>query len=711
MKKKAIEKIPYLGLRKVSRKKGTKYIGVTAIKIVGHEKHLFVEVYKNNKDAKEIPVVRIVIAKKDFGTYLPETGEWTRKKCDDEYSYSRRFIWENEAARVYDWEQLERENILQGEEDLERIKKYCGVKIWKESRWWEYIKEKQNNIACEERRKAQKREYERRKQALKERDENTKPLPERKILKMADRRYFHEEHYLYYKKHGSWAQIACSACGGVTDAKWKAGDSYEGQFGRQMDEPRENTVGTCPLCGTQGTYKCKGKAKKERTKKIHMFLGQKYKRTGMVLRYIEVAKSWNLGLICTEKGDEMYNASEELSGVEIARAYFEPGKKLQIDYQKHNPYTGKDFWDDCNLCGMSSISINSAPIMSETYEEMKGTIFQYSALKEYAREEEINPIDYFERYLHTPQIEMLVKLGLTKVVSQLMKYRYGIVANEYARRPDEFLGIRKERVKQLIASKGDIELLEVMQMEKRMQQIWTSEQIEQLAETGLKRGQIERATEYMSVQQLLNRIRKYAGCEFGTRCGYATVQIRGIATTYTDYLSMRIELGYDLKNTVYQQPRSLRDAHAKMVMEMDKEKVDERLREVKVKYSNIRHNYRKLRKKYLYEDESYIIRPARSAEEIVMEGRILHHCVGGDNYLKKHSDGTSYILMLRRKSEQETPYITVEIDGDRPRIMQWYGSHDRKPDRKNMQDWLDAYTEQIKGRDMSTDRRIEAAIA
>ena len=39
MKKKAIEKIPYLGLRKISSKEEVKYIGVTAVKIVGHEKH------------------------------------------------------------------------------------------------------------------------------------------------------------------------------------------------------------------------------------------------------------------------------------------------------------------------------------------------------------------------------------------------------------------------------------------------------------------------------------------------------------------------------------------------------------------------------------------------------------------------------------------------------------------------------------------------
>ena len=36
MKKKAIEKIPYFGLKETSRKKAVKYIGVTAVKIVGH---------------------------------------------------------------------------------------------------------------------------------------------------------------------------------------------------------------------------------------------------------------------------------------------------------------------------------------------------------------------------------------------------------------------------------------------------------------------------------------------------------------------------------------------------------------------------------------------------------------------------------------------------------------------------------------------------
>ena len=327
----------------------------------------------------------------------------------------------------------------------------------------------------------------------------------------------------------------------------------------------------------------------------------------------------------------------------------------------------------------------------------KRTIFQYSALKEYtaAVREAVNPISYFERYQQTPQIEVLVKLGLIGVVKELIRYRYGIVTDQDARRPDKFLGIRKESVKQLIAAEGDPGILNTMQMEKRMQQVWTGEQIEHLTETGLGRGQIETAIRYMSLQKLLNRIEKYSGCEYGTKCSGAEQKIRSTATTYADYLNMRQSLGYDLNNTIYQYPRNLEEAHDEIVRESHKEEIDKRLNEVAIRFPDIQSRYRELRKKYFYEDDEYLIRPARSAEEIVMEGRTLHHCVGGDTYLGRHDRGESYILMLRDKKQPERPYITVEIDSRKSSIRQWYGAHDRKPDQKNMQRWLDQYLRQL----------------
>lgn len=456
MKKKAIERIPYLGLKKKLRQKDAKYIGITAIRIVGHEKHLFLEMYRNAKNQAE-PLVRVVLNKKEFGTYIPETGEWNRRKIMPDEYYDAYFIWETPGERGCTQKELEKQNILQTSEDLERIKKFCkGVEVWDDHKWWKYIYRYEQNISITARRKTEERRYERRQNALNDRISHTKELPEKKILETADNLYFHHAHYLYYKKRGCFAQIACSKCGGVMTARWKEGISFESQLQCGIEEPREGKVGICPLCGAHGEYKCQGKVKGYHSKNIHLFLGQKYKDRGMVLRYIKVTKKWCLGMIGGENGPEMFNSSEELSGVEIARAYFEPGKKLQIDYHKYNWYDGKDFWDDCNLYGNASITIGEAPILKETYQEMEGTIFQYSALKEYtaAVREAVNPISYFERYQQTPQIEVLVKLGLIGVVKELIRYRYGIVTDQDARRPDKFLGIRKESVKQLIAAEG-----------------------------------------------------------------------------------------------------------------------------------------------------------------------------------------------------------------------------------------------------------------
>lgn len=144
MKKKAIERIPYLGLKKASRKKDVKYIGVTAVRIVGHEKHLFLEMYRNAKNQTE-PVVRIVLNKRDFGTYLPESGEWTRQKIKAD-SRGGKLIWLTHEDYRSDWQHLEKKNILQSGEDLKRLKEFCKTTTWNEDRWWDYVMKFQDDI-------------------------------------------------------------------------------------------------------------------------------------------------------------------------------------------------------------------------------------------------------------------------------------------------------------------------------------------------------------------------------------------------------------------------------------------------------------------------------------------------------------------------------------------------------------------------------------
>ena len=94
MKKKAIEKIPYLGLKKLSRKKDVKYIGITEIRIVGHERHLFLEVYRNKKRIKRNATGADRARKKGFRDILAGKG-----RMDETENKAGQLLWESDMGR------------------------------------------------------------------------------------------------------------------------------------------------------------------------------------------------------------------------------------------------------------------------------------------------------------------------------------------------------------------------------------------------------------------------------------------------------------------------------------------------------------------------------------------------------------------------------------------------------------------------------------
>ena len=694
MRKKEIEKIPYLKLPETSTKKKVKYIGVTALKNVGHVRTIILEVYRNKKGCKDIPVVRYVANKKDWGVFFPDKGKWTHQKIST-YDYYEGFVWQQAGECAYT--ERDKVNVLYSEIDLHRIKNYFKpTKIWGYEKWWDFFGNNETNI-CNAK---TYRKYELRQEKLKDREKNTPQLDEKEILDWSKKAVFKEKHFLYYKKKGRRATICCSKCGGVSEGIWKTGDSYESQFEKTIKEPVDKLYGICPLCGSYGIYKPQGKAKNKFYEKEYVFTADKFKDNGAVIRYIELQHDWILDEVIGDKGaPEMYAAKEEYSGIEIARCYFEPGKEPQTDYHKNNCHTG-DYWDDCNLYGMSNIPIYEGFIYPKMTENLKGTILQYSSIELYQKQgpEKINAIKYMERYREWPQIEMLVKMGLTGLVKE-MTYGYcGIICNSEAKRIDEFLGINKNHVKDLIEEHGDADFVKALKWEKQIGMHWSAEQVKYLSMVNTDKEKLKNALNYMSIEQLINRIEKYAGTKFAEDIGHTSSleRLKHITTMYMDYLEMRIEMGYDLNNSVFAYPRDLENAHQKMILEQSEKVLEDRFKEVRVKFPQIREHYRTLRNKYLYEDENLIIRPARSAEEIVLEGRTLHHCVGGDDYLNKHNTGTSYILLLREKGKEEIPYVTVEIRTETNKIVQWYGAHDKKPDEQHIAQWLNRFKEFLK---------------
>ena len=261
---------------------------------------------------------------------------------------------------------------------------------------------------------------------------------------------------------------------------------------------------------------------------------------------------------------------------------------------------------------------------------------------------------------------------------------------------------------------GDTDLLETLQFEEKEGYSWKPEQEEWIAEIFDRemKSRLKHLLKYMTLQQLINRVEKYKKqeCTEEKDRWYSEKQYkRKIVNEYDDYLNMREVLGYDMANSVFIYPRNLEEAHNQMVKESTTRHDELFIKKKNKEFFQIAVRYKSLCKRYQASAEGYIIRPAKDAGEIIIEGRTLHHCVGGDNYLSKHNKGTTAILFLRKEKTPDTPYITIEIKGTE--IRQWYGAHDKKPKQEFFDRFLKDYTAQLKNREKKPEKETGQALA
>ena len=94
-------------------------------------------------------------------------------------------------------------------------------------------------------------------------------------------------------------------------------------------------------------------------------------------------------------------------------------------------------------------------------------------------------------------------------------------------------------------------------------------------------------------------------------------------------------------------------------------------------------------KKYEYSNDKYSIVMPNDAYDIVREGALQHHCVGHGGYIEKMAEKKTRILFLRKTSEPETPFLTIEErDG---KIAQCYGKHDTVNTDKGAKSFIENY--------------------
>ena len=281
---------------------------------------------------------------------------------------------------------------------------------------------------------------------------------------------------------------------------------------------------------------------------------------------------------------------------------------------------------------------------------------------------------------------------------------------------EDMLGILKKDIKYLAEYDGNITTLYICRLQKQTGQqfemiyrAWLYEIISVGYSSHRRYEQLIQIAGHISLKRVINQLAKYVGYtspdelggDYPTRISH---RLNERAGKYLDYLQMRIELGYDLSNNVYSKPHDLDNAHQEMVLQADEKRIKQKSMTADEKYLQIPKLQKYLSKIYAYKDDWYQIVIPKSASDIIEEGHVLHHCVGGDNYLRAHNRQTSTILFLRHSKNPDIRFVTIEIKKDH--IVQWYGAYDKKPEKDEVDKWLVGYKEIIKKRLVSIEQKI-----
>ena len=156
---------------------------------------------------------------------------------------------------------------------------------------------------------------------------------------------------------------------------------------------------------------------------------------------------------------------------------------------------------------------------------------------------------------------------------------------------------------------------------------------------------------YMSLEKLMNREKRYKKEDT-----HSSHQVIDRYCDCTGNAGKNLDTTWKTRYSFSR--KAWEEKHQEMVDEKNKRADERDIGKMKSKFGEIEKKFKKLDKKYHYEKDGLEIRPAKDAEEIVMEGRKQHHCVGREIYLKRHNQGKSFILLLRKKQKNQMYRIT-----------------------------------------------------
>lgn len=417
-------------------------------------------------------------------------------------------------------------------------------------------------------------------------------------------------------------------------------------------KPTYNKVGRCPCCRRKVTFKSTGQAGWVRTDTQYVYLLQAC-TDGLICREFRISHTHPKG---------KYTEPPERFCHEIRRSLFDSsGKQLRAYYWGvyKQQYTR---WIKCNNCSPSFYTWygrEEGRVYGKTLPNLARRGLNRTGLIEYIKQQVIvDPEHYLAVYRYVPQLEQISKASLPALVRECL-HGYGEftkkLSMEDATSLTKMLGVNSHELKRLRENHGGTPYLSWLRYEKAIGREIPDRIISWFCKEKIAWEDICFIANRMSVVQTYNYVRR-------NMAAYKMTS-KEVITTWADYLSMATRFKYDTSDPIVYRSSKLRQRHDELAARGGDKDITIEAGEILQKYPHLDDIIASLGQKYAYCGEEYVIIAPSSIEEIIMEGRKLHHCLShAERYWERMEKHESYLLFLRRAATPDEPYYTMEIE-------------------------------------------------
>lgn len=329
--------------------------------------------------------------------------------------------------------------------------------------------------------------------------------------------------------------------------------------------------------------------------------------------------------------------------------------------RSQNGYTGFYEWQnffqtgEYRFCKVEERFPHTCRIYPDTLDAIRrqDERLQYIPLAEITRQIKTDACRLIESCCKSPmQVEYFAKMGLWRMLEGILS-RYGHQMPE-GRTPQEVFGLSGQPLKEILSINPSWSELDIYRKISVQQKVDLAV-FQRLYARVTYPYRLPDIAQHLSLQKIENYLDKQEVLE-----GKRVPDI--ILGDWLDYLNACKKLGYDLTDDRILRPKDLTKAHddaTALAKEKENQRTAQKIEQVAQKWSG-----------YAWQSDGLLIRPIRSYRELVTEGQKLKHCVA--NYAKSYADGSCKLFCIRKQSEPDTPYYTLEL-GKEDRLVQYRG--------------------------------------